>query len=383
MVGWGLLSIVGLTAGAGMTAFLVARQRAEPDAALTRVIVVRPIDVGNSSAAYTHEFVSVLARHDGRFNFVLPPEDLSRGLYYPFPRPSDESDSSWPFRVSEGAQPSLDQMPLKQGQLATAQVDGQLKEAPGVQADLLVDHGALTGIVTNRTGGRLSDAYIVVDGDFRPLGSLEKDQSSQIDFLLPPQAAAGNLAATAIADKLTPPGSSGRQGASARRDWLESLFSARFLFARMELRGPTLVGWLEQAPNQIMAPDFRLSSADFTLLVQPLQPQLPIGFEGEVPAAAMNRRDLGIGSGTIDSPAQIELQARTTSTIAIEKSESAATTSATGAAVGPGRLPVAVRIPRPLCRRRLPPCWPRRGRGSPQLQKHARGARRARQHANW
>jgi hypothetical protein len=297
MVGWSLLSTVGLTVGAAAIAFLVARQRAEPDAAITRVIVVRPITVGNSSAAYTHEYVSVLARKDGTYNFVLPPEDLSRGLYYPFPRPSDESDSSWPFRVSEGAQPTLENMPLKQGQLATAQIDGQIKDAPGVQADLQVDHGALTGIVTNRTGGRLSDAFIVVDSDFRPLGTLEKDQASQIDFMLPPQAAAGNLAATAIADKLTPPGSSQRPGASARRDWLESLFSARFLFARMELRGPTLVGWLEQAPDQIMAPDFRLSQADFSLLVQPLQPQLPVGFEGEVPAAAMNRRDLGIGSG--------------------------------------------------------------------------------------
>jgi hypothetical protein len=297
MVGSSLLSAVVLTIGAASIAFLVARQRAEPDAAITRVIVVRPITVGNSSAAYTHEYVSVLARKDGTYNFVLPPEDLSRGLYFPFPRPSDESDSSWPFRVSEGAQPSLENMPLKQGQLATAQIDGQIKDAPGVQADLLVDHGALTGIVTNRTGGRLSDAYIVVDSDFRPLGTLERDQASQIDFMLPPQAAAGNLAATAIADKLTPPGSSGRQGASARRDWLESLFSARFLFARMELRGPTIVGWLEQAPDQIMAPDFRLSQADFSLLVQPLQPQLPVGFDGEVPAAAMNRRDLGIGSG--------------------------------------------------------------------------------------
>ena len=297
LVGLGLLSVVGLTLGASLIAVVVARQRAEPDAAMTRVTIVRPIDVGNSSAAYTHEYVSVLARHDGVYNFVLPPEDLSRGLYYPFPRPSDESDTTWPFRVLEGAQPSLDKMPLKQGQLATAQLDGQLKEAPGVQADLQVEHGALTGIVTNRTGGRLSDAYIVVDSDIRPLGTLEKDQSSQIDLLLPPQAAAGNMAATAIADKLTPPGSSGRPGASARRDWLESLFSARFLFARMELRGPTLVGWLEQAPNQITAPDFRLSQAQFTLLVQPLEPQLPIGFEGEVPAAAMNRRDLGIGSG--------------------------------------------------------------------------------------
>src|SRR5207244_6628541 len=132
-----------------------------------------------------------------------------------------------------------------------------------------------------RTGGRLSDAYLVIDSDFRPLGSLDRDQSSQVDFMLPSRAAAGNMAATAIADKLTPPGSSSRPGAGARRDWLESLFSARFLFARMELRGPTLVGWLEQAPNKIQAPDFRLSSADFTLLVQPLQPQLPVGFRSE------------------------------------------------------------------------------------------------------
>jgi hypothetical protein len=297
MVGWGLLTAVAMIAGTATLAFLVARQRAEPDAAMTRVVVVRPIDVGNSSAAYTHEFVSVLARHDGTFNFVLPPEDLSRGLYFPFPRPSDESDANWPFRVQEGAHPTLQDMPLKQGQLATAQLDGQLREAPGVQADLQVDHGSLTGLVTNRTGGRLSDAYIVVDNDIRPLGTLEQDQASQVDFLLPPQAAAGNLAATAIADKLTPPGSSGRPGASARRDWLESLFSARFLFARMEIRGPTLIGWLDHAPNQIMAPDFHLSQADFSLLVQPLAPQLPIGFDGEVPAAAMNRRDLGIGSG--------------------------------------------------------------------------------------
>ena len=297
MVGWSVLSVVGLTVGASALAIIMALQRAEPDAAITRVVVVRPIAVGNSSAAYTHEYVSVLAKRDGTYNFVLPQEDLSRGLYFPFPRPSDESDSSWPFTVLEGAQPSLQNMQLQQGQLATAQIDGQLKEAPGVQADLQIDHGALTGIVTNRTGGRLSDAYVVVDSDIRPIGTLEKDQSSQVDFLLPPQAAAGDLAATAIADKLTPPGSSARSGASARRDLLESLFSARFLYSRMEMRGPTLVGWLEQAPDQIIAPDFRLSQSDFTLLVQPLQPQLPIGFEGEIPAAAMNRRDLGIQSG--------------------------------------------------------------------------------------
>lgn len=297
LVGMSLVAAAGLIGGASLLAFAVARGRAEPDAAMTRIMVIRPIEVGDNAAAYTHEFISVLARHDGKFDFVLPPDALTRGMYYPFPRPSDESDSGWPFRVSEGVQPMLDDVTLKQGQLATATLDGQLRQAPGVAADLLVERGAMTGTISNRTGGRLSDAYMVIDSDFRPLGTLERDQSSQIDFTLPSRAAAGNLAAAAIADKLTPPGSSTRPGAGARRDLIESLFSARFLFARMEMRGPTLIGWLENAPNQIQAPDFRLSTANFTLLVQPLQPQLPVGFEGEIPAAAMYRRDLGIGSG--------------------------------------------------------------------------------------
>src|SRR5262249_37367521 len=112
MIGWGLFTILGLTIGSAGLAFVIAVQRAEPDAAMTRVVVIRPINVGNSSAAYTHEYVSVLARHDGTYDFVLPQEDLSRGLYYPFPRPADESDSNWPFNVLEGAQPTLDNMRL-------------------------------------------------------------------------------------------------------------------------------------------------------------------------------------------------------------------------------------------------------------------------------
>jgi hypothetical protein len=137
----------------------------------------------------------------------------------------------------------------------------------------------------------------VVDSQFTPLGTLERDQPRQVDLLLPRQAAAGSLAATALAERLTPLGSSSQSGAAARRDFLESLFSHRLLFSRMELRGPTLIGWLEHSPSSLETPDFRTGSADFALLVQPLQPQLPRGFEGEVPAAAMNRRDLGIGSG--------------------------------------------------------------------------------------
>ena len=46
--------------------------------------------------------------------------------------------------------------------------------------------------------------------------------------------------------------------------------------------------------SPLTVPSFRLVTSDLALLVQPLRPQLPRGFDGEVPAAAMNRRDLGI-----------------------------------------------------------------------------------------
>ncbi len=295
---WGIATIA-LAAGATtLFAYGMANQRAEPDVAMTHLSIVRPIEVGDASAAYTRDYVSLLAKSGGAYDFTLPPDALARGMYYPFPRPSDESDVSWPFRVSEGATTTLDRLSLQQGQLATFQMDGQVRQSPGVQADLRVENGTITGTLTNRTGGRLSDAFVVVDGQFTPLGTLDREQQRQVDLTLPRQAAAGNMAATVLAERLTPPGGSGRPGATARRDLIESLFAARFVFGRMELRGPTLVGWLEKAPNTIEVPGARSSSVDVALLVQPLQPQLARGFDGEVPAPVMNRRDLGIGSGT-------------------------------------------------------------------------------------
>lgn len=296
-VGTAFLSVVGLTALTSLVTFSLARDRSEADLAVTRVSIVRPIDVGESQAAYTREYISALAKKPGEFNVQLADDALARGLFYPFPRPADESDVSWQFRVAEGSTPMLDRLQLKQGQLATVVTDGQLRRAPGVVADLRVEYDTLTGTLTNRTGGRLTDAVLVVDSLFSPLGTLERDQQRQIDAVLPRQASAGNLAAAQIADRITGQASAARTGSVARRDWIESLFAARFLFGRMELRGPTLVGWLEGSPNALQAPGFKLSTVDYTLLVQPLQPMLPRGFEGEVPAAAMNRRDLGIGSG--------------------------------------------------------------------------------------
>ncbi len=293
-----LLTVVGSASLAGIVALTLAQQRGESEVAITRLTVVRPIDGSAGGAAYTHDYFSILAKRDAAYTFTLPGNVLPRGMYYPFPRPNDESDSSWVFRVSEGAVPMIDNLGLRQGQLGTAVSDGQMREAPGVQADVRVQDGALAGTLTNRSGGRLSDAYIVTEGQFTPLGTLERDQQRQIDILLPGQAAAGSLAAATFAQNLTPSDASSRTGATARRDFLESLFSARFAFGRMELRGPTLVGWLDKSPQPIEAPGARLTTSNFVLLVQPLRPVLPHGFEGEVPATVMNRRDLGLGTAT-------------------------------------------------------------------------------------
>lgn len=297
-VGGSVLAALGLTAGASVLAFGLARQRAEPDVALTRLSVIRPIEAGESSAAYTHEYLSLLAKRDGTFSFALPESALAQGLFFPFPRPSDESDRAWPFRVGQGARPSLDRLALTQGQLATAQLDGQLRQAPGVQADLRVENDLLSGLLSNRTGGRLSDAYLIIENQVVPLGTLERDQAQQVDVPLARRAQAGSVSPSSLVEKLTPPGSSSRPGAAARRDALQSLFTTRFLSGQMELRGPTLIGWLDAAPNApVPMGGVRMSLVELALLVQPLQPRLPRGFEGEVPAAAMNRRDLGSRGG--------------------------------------------------------------------------------------
>ncbi len=293
-----LVAALGTTATAGTLAFLLAQQHGESQLAITHLSVVRPIDSGPGGAAYTHDYYSILAKRDGPFNLTLPGSVLPRGMYYPFPRPTDESDNGWTFRVSEGANPLLDNLVLRQGQLGTAVSDGEMQQAPGVQAQVRVQDGALTGALANRTGGRLSDAYIITEGQFTPLGTLERDQQRQIDILLPRQASAGAMAASTFAQSMTPADASSRPGATARRDLMESLLSARFAAGRMDLSGPTLVGWLEKAPQSIEAPGVNLSTSDFALLVQPLRPILPRGFEGEVPATVMSRRDLGIGTST-------------------------------------------------------------------------------------
>ena len=213
MVGWGLLSMVGLTVRRGVVAFIggpPARRAGRGDDPRGRAC-----DRSTSATARRPTPTSTSRcwpDATGSSASCCRPKTSAAGCTSRSPARATSRTRAGRSASAKAHSRRSTELPLKQGQLATAQIDGQLKEAPGVQADLLVDHGALTGMVTNRTGGRLSDAYIVVDGDFRPLGSLGSDQSSQIDFLLPPQAAAGNLAATAIADKLTPPGSSGRAG---------------------------------------------------------------------------------------------------------------------------------------------------------------------------
>lgn len=298
MVGAGVGSALALTLAWTGLALVLARGRAESDVAVTRLSVIRPIEVGESSAAYTRQYVSILAKREGQYTFDLTENMLARGMYFPFPRPPDDGDRSWRFNLFEGAQPRFENLTLGQGQLATAVIDGQLRQAPGIQADVRIEAGALSGVIVNRTGSILRDVSIVVDNQPHWLGSIEKDQPRQVFVTLPRQAAAGNVAPSALAERLVPSSGTGQTALAARRDFVESLFSARFLFQRMEMRGPTLIGWLESAPDQLVPRDFLVSNVDLALLVQPLQPMLPRGFEGEIPAASMNRRDLGIGSGT-------------------------------------------------------------------------------------
>jgi hypothetical protein len=295
MVGWAVVSVIGLTVGTTLISLQQATTRSDSDLAATRVSVIRPVGGSETNAGYTREYLSILTKKTGTFDIELTDGSLPRSLYFPSPRPQDESDLGWVLKVGQGGHPSLKGMELKQGSLVTAVVDGQLNQTPDVRADLKVDQGYITGTITNRTGSRISNAMLLVEEEPLVLGTMERDEVRELNgTVLPRQAFIGtttpqNLAAKILGDYRGP-------DLATRRSVLESLFFDRQFTRRLEFRGPTFVGWLDDAPTKLTSPGLKAAVTDTALLVQGVQIALPRGFDGEIPAAAMNRRSLTPGN---------------------------------------------------------------------------------------
>lgn len=291
--GAAVLALAALGLGGAGGSYLLARGYAEPEVEINQVSVIRPVAQGET--AYTRTYVAAWPHQAGSYTFQLPQRALAFTLWFPSPRPSDESDLEWQMTLVEAQVPEIRQLELPLGRLTTFAFDGQVPAAVArVEADLRLVNGThVSGTITNPLTQPIENAALVIDSRVIHLGTLAPGHTVSVDGVLPESASAGYMGPQALPNALLgePPRN---QPPSPQRDLVDALFLQRFLIRRAELRGPTLIGWLPKDPVEVaVAGGPRATTRSLALVLAPLAIRLPVGYVGPVPGSLLTRRDLG------------------------------------------------------------------------------------------
>lgn len=290
--GWSVVTIPLITGLAAIGTFSLAGAFRDSDVIVSKVGLVRGYP---SAPAYARTYVSVLSRRQSTLSIRSNDNSLMNSLFYPFPRDPAPDAQAWALKIVDSTAPSVDALDLPAGSLATFTVDNQVNLPGKLDSDLRVDGRQIVGTVTNRLDTNLYDAALIVDYQVLRLGDLRKGESREIAMTLTGNASAGFGPPTSFSSLLYPgPSGNGRRLADgARRDVLDSAFGSGFNFSRLDLSGPTLLGWMDTAPATVEIADMRPATVETTLLVSSLAVTLPKGFEGELPPQIIQRRQLG------------------------------------------------------------------------------------------
>jgi hypothetical protein len=295
---WTLVTVPTMTILAVIAGFAVSTANRDSDVVANQISLVRAGKTGEIGHART--YVSVLARRPGWFDISTSDASLISSLYYPFPRDPSMEAASGGTKVLEGAQPSIIDMYLQAGSLGTASVDSLVQYAGPLESRLTAGSGAISGTITNRLGQTLSDVTLVLDFQATRIGDLAAGETRDISVNLGRSLSAGYGPPTSFASLLYPTATKPRMIPSdtARRDVLDSLLGTGFNFNRLELPGLGLIGWLESSEIPVEVKGARSTSIDGALYVAALPIELPKGFEGEIPAPIVTKRQLGANTAS-------------------------------------------------------------------------------------
>ena len=195
----------------------------------------------------------------------------------------------------EGLAPSVEAMELPAGSLGTFTVDSQVSLPGKLETDLRIEGRQILGTVTNRLDSNLNDASLIVDYQVLRLGDIRKGETREIAMTLTGNASAGFGPPTSFSSLLYP-ARPGRDGASpmapGATSWTRRS-APGFNFSRLDLSGPTVLGWIDVPATTVDVIDARPATVDTTLLVSSLPLTLPKGYEGELPPQVIQRRQLG------------------------------------------------------------------------------------------
>jgi hypothetical protein len=290
---WSLVTIPLITALAAVGTFTMAATAREGDVILNKISLIR----GNRHApAHGRTYVSVLSRQQAAYEITSSESALLSGLYFPFPRDPSAEGQNWSLRVVGGPSPMVSGLQLGAGSLGTLVADHQVRLDGQLESDLRLEGRQLVGTITNTLGVPLYDAALILDYQVTRIGDLRVGETREVSINLAGTASAGFGPPTSFSSLLYPAGSgrgARRPTDSARRDVLDSVFGSGFNFTRLEFNGPTLMGWLDKSGLDLEVRDVRPSVLESTLYISSLPIGLPKGYEGELPASTVSRRQLG------------------------------------------------------------------------------------------
>ena len=289
--GWSIVTIPMITLVAAIGTFTIASSGRESSFILNKVSLLRG---GPQGTAYGRTYTSVLARQPGSYTIKAGETSLITGMYFPFPRDPNVEGQGWALRVEGGPSPAVSGLQLAGSTLGTFVVDSQTTLPGRLESDLRIEGRQLVGTVTNALGAPLYDAALILDYQVTRIGDLKPGETRELTVNLQPAATAGYGPPTSFSSLLYPAVNvARRQNDTARRDILDSVFGSGFNFSRLELSGPTVIGWLDASAVALEVRDTRPAQVENTLFVSPLPIGLAKGYEGELPAPVVARRQLG------------------------------------------------------------------------------------------
>ncbi|MGE3269767.1 MAG: hypothetical protein AB7P40_13530 [Chloroflexota bacterium] len=290
--GWSVVTIPLITGLAAVGTFTLANAFRDSDVMVNKVAVVRGYP---NAPAYGRTYVSVLSRRDASLTLGSNDASLMSTLYFPFPRDPAPDAQSWSLKIIEGLSPTVEGFDLSAGSLGTLLVDSQVNLPGQLETDLRVEGRQVLGTITNNLNTTISDASLVIDYQVLRLGDLRQGESREISMTLMGNASAGLGPPNSFSSLLHPSGGGrGRRSEeSPKRDVLDSAFGTGFNAQRLELTGPSLVGWIDTPAANLNVVDALPAINETTLLISALPITLPKGFEGELPPQVILRRQLG------------------------------------------------------------------------------------------
>jgi hypothetical protein len=306
---WSVATIPLITGVAAVATFTLAGAVRDSDVILNKVSLIR----GSQAApAHARTYVSLLSRQPATYDVRSAETSLVSSLYFPFPRDPSADAQAWSLRVVDGATPVVEDLQLSGGSLGTFAVDSQIVGLGRVESDLRIEGRQVVGTITNGLGAALQDAALILDyqvvrlGDLRPGETVRLGDGQEIGgrtlpaLTLNGAATAGFGTPTSFSSLLYPAsGPGGRRVTDAsRRDVLDSVFGSGFNFTRLEVAGPTVVGWLDKGIVPLDLDGVQPATVESNLYVGALALTVPKGFEGELPAPTIARRQLGTATTT-------------------------------------------------------------------------------------